>query len=233
MVIQADYRQISGFEYASFKRSPLKAYQTIFGTETDVWKKLQDFAAWATLIMNETKPIHEEYSRTGLYDRLSSVGFDPARLSDEDQRLFKEQKLKLDAVHKKHARDSWSEFSIEKAWQAIHFLLTGQIEGGTPPVAWAVLGGSELADEKDYTAGCPLRILSPEQVRQIAQALSGISASQLLSRATIAEMVSRDIYAVSKDERRSRQYIRTHYEALRQFYNDAAGKGNGILLSLT
>ena len=109
----------------------------------------------------------------GLYDRLHAVDDDPTRLSKQDRDLFEEQSLKLDAVHKKHARPSWHQFSVDKAWQAIHFLLTGEIEGGSPPLAWAVLGGLELADEKNYTGGSPLRILSPEQVREVAEALSG------------------------------------------------------------
>lgn len=170
----ASYRQIGEFEYASFKRSPLKAYQSMRGTDTNIWKRLQDFADWAALVSNETKAIQSEYSKTGLYDRLGAVDFDPTRLSKEDRHLFEEQKAKLDTAHKKHARATWHQFSVDKAWQAIHFLLTGQIEGGSPPLALAVFVGFELADKKNYTAGRPFRILSPEQVREIDEALAGI-----------------------------------------------------------
>ena len=100
-------------------------------------------------------------------------------------------------------------------------------------MAWAILGGLELADRKNYTAGSPLRILSPDQVREVAGALSGISAAQLLSRATITEMASKNIYAISENEELEREYLRTHYEGLQRFYADAARKGNGMLLSLT
>ena len=119
------------------------------------------------------------------------------------------------------------------AWHAIHFLLTRHKEGGDPPLAWAVLGGLELSDERNYTAGRPLRILSPKQVKEIAKALASISPEQLLSRATISDMVSKGIYAVSEDEDREREYIRFHYEGLQRFYIDAGEKGNGMLLDLT
>jgi hypothetical protein len=233
MGIVADYRQISEFEYASFKRSPLKAYQSILGTETNVWKRLQDFSDWASAYQNATRAIQKEYSEAGLYERLHAVGDDPTRLSQEDRRLFKEQSLKLEAVREKHAWPSWPQFSVDKAWQAIHFLLTGEIEGGSPPLAWAVLGGLELADERDYTGGSPIRILSPEQVREVAEALSGISAEELLSRATIAEMAANSIYWVSENETPQREYIRSYYEGLQQFYASAAQKRNGMLLSLS
>ena len=130
MGIVANYRQISEFEYASFKRSPLKAYQSILETETNVWKRLQDFSDWASAYDNEARTIQGEYSQMGLYDRLHAVDDDPTRLSKQDRDLCEEQSLKLDAVHKKHARPSWHQFSVDKAWQAIHFLLTGEIEGG-------------------------------------------------------------------------------------------------------
>ena len=233
MGIVANYRQISEFEYASFKRSPLKAYQSILETETNVWKRLQDFSDWASAYDNEARTIQGEYSQMGLYDRLHAVDDDPTRLSKQDRDLFEEQSLKLDAVHKKHARPSWHQFSVDKAWQAIHFLLTGEIEGGSPPLAWAVLGGLELADEKNYTGGSPLRILSPEQVREVAEALSGISAERLSSRITIAKMVSKKIYSLSENEKPERQYIRVHYEGLQRFYIDAAEKGDGMFLLLT
>jgi hypothetical protein len=233
MGITASYRQISEFEYASFRRSPLKAYQSMLGTGTNIRQKLQDFADWAALMTDETKAIQNEYSKTGLYDRLGDVDFDPTRLSKEDRLLFEEQKAKLDTAHKKHARATWHQFSVDKAWQAIHFLLTGQIDGGRPPLALAVFGGLELADQQNYTAGRPFRILSPEQVKEIDEALAGISADHLLSRATIAEMVARNVYAVSEDEAPEREYIRIHYEGLQRFYADAAQKRNGMLLSLT
>jgi hypothetical protein len=231
--IVADYRQITEFEYALFKRSPLKAYQSIFGKETNVWKKLQEFSGWTSAILEESRAIQEVYAKTGLYERLHAVSCDPTRLSKQDQLLFEEQKLKLDAIHSKHVRPSWHQFTLDKAWQAIHFLLTGQIDGGNPPLAWAVLGGLELTDEKNYTAGSPLRVLSPVQVKDVAGALSGIPAEQLLSRATITEMASKNIYAVSNDEDSEREHLRTYYEELQQFYADAAQRGNGMLLSLT
>lgn len=233
MGIVADYRQLSDFEYASFRRSPLKAYQSIFGRETNVWKKLQEFSNWTSAYHKEARAIQEVYAKTGLYERLRAVKFDPTRLSKQDHLLFEEQKHKLDAIHNRHARPSWHQFTLDKVWQAIHFLLTGQIDGGNPPLVWVVLGGLELADKKNYTNGSPVRILSPDQVREVAGALSAISGEQLLSRATIAEMASKNIYAISENAVPEREYLRTQYEELKQFYVDAAQKGNGMLLSLT
>ena len=61
MGIVADYRQISEFEHASFKRSPLRAYQSVFGKETNVWKKLQEFSDWTSAYLKEARTIQEVY----------------------------------------------------------------------------------------------------------------------------------------------------------------------------
>jgi hypothetical protein len=233
MGIVADFRQINEFEYASFRRSPLGAYQLAFGSNTNIRVALKDFADWSQRLNAEARAIQKPYSETGLFDRLSSVNFDPARLSRDDQRLFQEQKVKLAALHAKHARPHWHQFTVDKAWHAIHFLLTGQTEGGDPPLAWTILGGLELKDEKNYTEGNALRMLSPDQVKEVAEALAGISADQLLSRATIADMISKEIYGVSEDEKMAREYIHSCYAELRDFYAEAAKKGNGMLLLLT
>jgi hypothetical protein len=46
MGITASYKQISEFEYATFKKAPLKAYQFLFGKQTDLGAALKRFAEW-------------------------------------------------------------------------------------------------------------------------------------------------------------------------------------------
>ena len=69
---------------------------------------------------------------------------------------------------------------LDKAWHIIHFLLAGAAWGGTPPFASAVCGGTELG-EVDVGYG-PARYLTPVEVKQVADALSGIAAKELWSR---------------------------------------------------
>lgn len=234
MGITASYKQISEFEYATFKISPLKAYQFLFGEKADLAGALKQFAEWTAKINAKVRPIQAEYANTGLYERLSAVGFDPDRLSEADRQLFEEQKLRLEAIHKEYEPPTPEMFDIDKSWQAIHFLLTGHLEGGSPPLSWVVFGGAELPDHNNYTRGGNLlRMLSPAQVQTVAQELAKISAEQLLSRATVAQMASMGVYSVSEDEVAERDYISHHYERLKHFYTEAAERKNAVLLCLT
>jgi len=39
---------------------------------------------------------------------------------------------------------------VDKAWHGIHYLLTGQAEGGPRPLSLAVLGGGDFGTEDGY-----------------------------------------------------------------------------------
>ena len=233
MGITASYKQISEFEYATFKKSPLKAYQFLFGKQKDLGAMLKQFGEWAGRNYAKSRAITGEYTKLGLHERLRAVGHDPDRLSEADRRLFEEQNSRLEAAREEFSPPMPECFDIDKSWQAIHFLLTGQVEGGSPPLAWVVLGDAELPDVGSYARdGDPLRMLSAAQVQTIAQELVNISAEQLLSRATVAEMIAKDVHYVSEDEMTERDYISHHYERLRNFYTEAAERKNAVLVCL-
>src|SRR4051812_34848725 len=69
---------------------------------------------------------------------------------------------------------------LDKSWHIIHFLLAGDAWAGKQPHANAICGGAELGDT-DVGYG-PARYLTPAQVKEVAGALSGISANELWSR---------------------------------------------------
>ncbi len=230
MGMTAHYRQISEFEFNSFKRSPEKAYHLCFGESNDVMAALSAFHAMASDHLRRTQEIQAKYRPTGIYERLAEVKFNPERLSLADQAIFEEQRVAIEAVHQPSTPPDEKELSIDKAWQAIHYLLVGRAEGGEPPLADVVFGGVELPDRENYTAGSPLRMLSPSHVRTIAAELAAIPAERLLKRASIADMAEKGIYSVSDDEPSERDYIGHYYGLLRDFYADAANKGNAMLL---
>ena len=54
---------------------------------------------------------------------------------------------------------------IDKAWHGIQFLLANDPWGGEPPLANAVLGGTEIGDDVGYG---PARYLNADEVRAVA-----------------------------------------------------------------
>lgn len=121
---------------------------------------------------------------------------------------------------------------VDKAWHGIHYLLTGQAEGGKEPLSLAVLGGQELGEDVGYG---PARVLTPEQVSQISAALGPLSDAALASRFDPQAMEKLDIYPQAIwvcDEKQALEYVLTNYHAMREFYAEAARRHDGAVLWL-
>ena len=81
---------------------------------------------------------------------------------------------------------------LDKAWHAIHFLLTGSDWEGEFPLAFLLAGGVPL---KDLDVGYgPPRILSPGQVAEVDDTIGAISADELCGRFDANAMAEADIY---------------------------------------
>lgn len=121
--------------------------------------------------------------------------------------------------------------SIDKAWQAIHFLLTRDPWMGQPPLSDAVLGGNELGGP-DLGYGSA-RYLTDTEVSDVASALSSISKDILLSRFKLDEFVKHKIYPNAwTGSTGDRRYIAANYERLVSFFQEASVSGNAMLLYL-
>jgi len=161
-------------------------------------------------------------SMIGNYKRLS-----PEKLND----LIAEPEGLMEFLYPddETSSDMASHLDIDKTWQAIHFLLTGDAWKGTPPLSNAVLGGTELSDE-DVGYG-PARYLSASEVADVAKHLSKISQDELISRFDLNRFRESEIYPdgwVNSNE--ERDYITEYYLKLVSFFQDAARSGDALLL---
>lgn len=121
---------------------------------------------------------------------------------------------------------------VDKAWHCIHFMLTGQADGGEEPLAWAIGGGEEIGEDCGYG---PARILQPSQVKSVAIALSAIDKTAFASRYNPAAMKAADIYLSDmcvRDGDEALGYIVENYVRMADFYRDAAARGDGAILLL-
>jgi hypothetical protein len=150
---------------------------------------------------------------------------------------------------------------LDKSWQLIHFLLTGDPWNGEPPLKDAILGGTPLGGELGYG---PMRYLTPDQVRSVAESLSGVQEQRLRAAFDPAKLAREEVYpglwlpqpqAVPKQRglfgRRqpgpSEDLAESHrkdmadfldftmekFRALASFYADAARRGDAVLSWLT
>lgn len=123
---------------------------------------------------------------------------------------------------------------VDKAWQAIHFALTGRAQpGDEPDLLDAVVFGGEPVGEEDMGYG-PVRCLEAETVKRLAEALRAIEPQTLGERFDWEAMRACGVYPVADgaDAENFRAYVLDCYRELRVFFERAAQRGKCLLLYL-
>src|SRR5258705_13868836 len=81
---------------------------------------------------------------------------------------------------------------LDRAWQCLHYLLTGSARDGEAPLNFLVKGGTPVGDE-DLGFG-PARVFRPLEVAAIADALVAVTQPMLLSRFEPKTLEKLEIY---------------------------------------
>lgn len=120
---------------------------------------------------------------------------------------------------------------VDKAWHAIHYLLNGSAWEGELPRFNAVLGGEPIGDD-DLGYG-PVRFLTADEVRDVADALEDVPVFVLLESFDPEALNEAEIYPEAwKGDDQERDYISGHYTELVGFFRTAARAGDAMLLYL-
>jgi hypothetical protein len=125
--------------------------------------------------------------------------------------------------------DPGRHLDIEKSWHAIQFLLTGEPWEGKGPFQNAVMGGRALSEE-DVGYG-PARYLLPDEVKEVALALAGLSGEALWERFDPKAFERAEIYPQGWSDD-GRDYVIGYYAELQAFFREAANAGDAMLLYL-
>ncbi len=123
------------------------------------------------------------------------------------------------------------ECALDRAWQAIHFVLTGELDGdGTGPLGFLLGGGADVGD-LDLGYG-PARAFRASEVAAIAQELGPVSPEVFAARLDHGAMVDEGIYGVGDDEDEDREYILGAFQELRAFVLAAVEAREGLIVAL-
>jgi len=119
---------------------------------------------------------------------------------------------------------------LDKAWHAIHFLLTGnEGEAGLPQ--GGLFAGEEIGE--DFGLGPP-RLLPPQDVKAFAVFLSSKPDDFVEQNLNFASLEEADIYPSIWDRQDPEdiQYVAEYFRSLKSFEHKAATTGDAIVMLL-
>lgn len=224
MGMEGKLRQVSEFELATYKKNPVEFYARLV--------KRHDLHALSEL--NERlKQVQQ--SRLGQKIRqralsgLEPVPQDIAELQRQMQHAMDQSPGAQAAIssHRIGISNDGTHLSLHKSWHCLHFLLTGKSwEPAEPPLANAIMGGTELPDKGRVMGYGPARYLTPPQVGEVADALANFPVEEKAAKFDPHVAAEQKVYVPNHDQEELLYFIKL----LRDFYQDAAGKRNAMIL---
>lgn len=123
---------------------------------------------------------------------------------------------------------------IGKAWHGLHFLLSGNADtdysSDLTPLGKVVSGGTAIEQESTYG---PIRLLMPEEVKEVSAALLSVSRADLRSRLDASAFNAADIYPAYQEWKQGEmEWLLEDYESLVAFFAAAAAADEAMLLSM-
>ncbi len=116
---------------------------------------------------------------------------------------------------------------IDKAWHGLHYLLAATSWQPVPPPGNAVLGGAEIGEDLGYG---PARLMDPAEVTETADALGALEDDALEARFDPAAMTKAELYGGRWDDPAEREWLLEAFEEVRNYFESAAERGDGMLL---
>lgn len=128
------------------------------------------------------------------------------------------------------AYEDGSIVEIDKAWQAIHFMLTRTAWDASLPQGF-LLGGQAVGGDQGYGR---VRLLTAAEVKTIATYLAALPDDFIAQAFSFDELQAADIYPSIWDRKEPGDidYVAAHFADLRQFIDRAAERADGIVIAL-
>jgi hypothetical protein len=207
MSITVSYRRIPPEKFAEIQANPELAEDFFYGEAFDP-SELMDRMNQARL-QNDAELMRQSalQAQEALYQDRISIYASSSKLASKTQ------------------------LSIEKEWQAIHYLLTGEAEfdesQADPPLSNLVLGGTPTQFEATYGY---VRYLSHEEVKELVQALRQVSRNEL--RVRFEARGDREIYSQEDEwDEESWEFLLGVLETITHFFEEASANDQIILIS--
>ncbi|HKW61731.1 MAG TPA: YfbM family protein [Candidatus Acidoferrum sp.] len=232
MGMEGKLRQVSEFELAAYRKNPAKFYLELVAiTEwPDLIKlnaaiqELQDSPLGRRIrerALSGQQPIQEDVDA---YHRQIEM------VQGQNQGTLEKMKSHLMGLSR-----NGTQLSLYKDWHMLHYVLTGKSwEPPDSPQGMAIMGGAELPDIQRVMGYGPARYLKPSQVREVAATLADFPFVERVAKYDHVAAETAKVYPhrhpnepLADDER---QGLIDYFNLLKDFYSEASGKGNAMIL---
>jgi len=164
---------------------------------------------------------------------MSMIGILLRVEKEQLEAFLKDSSLLEEFADAAYIEESGRQLDLDKAWDAINFLLTGHsldtIESAEPPLSQVIFSGQLIDEEQDMGYG-PAHYLTPDQVRVVSQALAAISTDDFKQRYDPVQLTEKGVYPqVWDDDESGKQYVVDYFDELKEFYATAAREGQAIV----
>ena len=123
---------------------------------------------------------------------------------------------------------------IDKSWDGILFLLTGQSLATAEHNLVRVLFSGQLIDEEQDLGYGPAHYLTPEQVAELYSEISTITSADLKQKFNPEKMTKQEVYPTIWDEGDDAfDYVADGFSTLQNVFADATKNGEAIITFLS
>ena len=222
-------RQVSEFELAKYKKNPAEMVRALSGGlqvgEAQAYTQMRELMdqSPAVLRMMELRKQGKMPTR----EELLEVQREATQALRQMGAIRKAALSKAAPPAQPQQPGGPVELDLHKSWHCLHFLFTGKAEGSDgSPLGDAILGGAEIGGDAADTGYGPPRALSPTQVKSVAAALDAFPIGQKVEQFDPGAADRAGVYVPQHGSDELKEY----FAQLRRFYDDAASKGNAVLL---
>ncbi|MEY4928206.1 MAG: hypothetical protein RI894_2644 [Bacteroidota bacterium] len=122
---------------------------------------------------------------------------------------------------------------IDKAWEGILFLLTGENSYNSVHELTPVIFGKQTLDPTQELGYGPAMFSTPQEVAELHQKLAGIAPSDLKARFSPDEMTRKDVYPnIWADNELAFDFLAVYFQKVQEIYAEAAKNGEAIITFL-
>jgi hypothetical protein len=149
--------------------------------------------------------------------------------NDELNAYLKNSSLLEERVYNDNGAEDPKLVDIDKSWEGILFLLTGQsLESFDHPLGKALFSGQDIDAEQDLGYG-PAQYLTPEQVKEVNAALSPITEEELAKKYDAKRMTELELYPSVWEEEGILDYLLEYFKDVQATYATAAANNEAVI----